>query len=305
MIDVIGEDGRKLASFEVKNGMLHGRYITYKYNHYNKELSINKIRYYNYGVLYRVDDKSFSENTTYYKDGLIHREDGPAKILKNKSSYTQKERVTETWYKKGNIHRDNGPAVQMTEDGEIIRQEWLINNTHHNFPGPAIVTKDFEYYYFYGKRHKIGGPAYISRTCKMWFINDINHNPNGPCVIKTEKGTLIKEWRDKDGRYHRVDGPAIERINNGKITTAKYFIHGRELKTFKYIKRARNKPKACFDYWKDKLQVDKRYRSEEQVRTEQEILDEKWILVCTGNKWITEQQAKILQRNIQTARLIK
>ena len=41
-------------------------------------------------------------NKYWYKDGKLHREDGPAVIFKNGD---------QQWYKEGRLHREDGPAV--------------------------------------------------------------------------------------------------------------------------------------------------------------------------------------------------
>ncbi len=56
------------------------------------------------------------DNKLYFKDKLIHREDGPA-IEWNDG--------TTSWYKKGKIHRLNGPAIEYSNGDK----EYYINNT--------------------------------------------------------------------------------------------------------------------------------------------------------------------------------
>jgi hypothetical protein len=51
----------------------------------------------------------------WYKDGKIHREDGPAYISKSGN---------QAWYKDGKVHREDGPAY-IDSDGS---QYWYINN---------------------------------------------------------------------------------------------------------------------------------------------------------------------------------
>jgi hypothetical protein len=53
----------------------------------------------------------------WYKDGKIHREDGPAYISKN---------GTKAWYKDGDLHREDGPAV-IHPNGT---QYWYLNDKH-------------------------------------------------------------------------------------------------------------------------------------------------------------------------------
>ena len=52
--------------------------------------------------------------TCWYKNGELHRLDGPAVIYAN---------GTEEWYQNGELHRDDGPAV-INADGT---EEWFKN----------------------------------------------------------------------------------------------------------------------------------------------------------------------------------
>ena len=61
------------------------------------------------------------ETVTYYKNGKIHREDGPAVEYRD---------GTKEWWLNGNLHREDGPAVEWGNgykewwiDGEQITEE--------------------------------------------------------------------------------------------------------------------------------------------------------------------------------------
>ena len=56
---------------------------------------------------------------TWYKDGIIHKDDGPAVIHVD---------GTICWYKNGKIHREDGPAV-IEPDGE---EEWYLNGIEYD-----------------------------------------------------------------------------------------------------------------------------------------------------------------------------
>jgi hypothetical protein len=53
----------------------------------------------------------------WYKDGKIHREDGPAIIYSDGTHF---------WYKDGKRHREDGPAI-IRPNGY---QSWYINDKH-------------------------------------------------------------------------------------------------------------------------------------------------------------------------------
>jgi len=50
----------------------------------------------------------------WYKDGKLHREDGPAIERANGGRY---------WYKDGKRHRENGPAIERAND----EKQWYLN----------------------------------------------------------------------------------------------------------------------------------------------------------------------------------
>ena len=64
-----------------------------------------------------------------YRDGLLHREDGPAIACPD---------GTQEWYRNGTIHRDGGPAL-IYQDGT---QVWYQNDEIHRDDGPAIIHPD-------------------------------------------------------------------------------------------------------------------------------------------------------------------
>lgn len=51
----------------------------------------------------------------YFKDGLLHREDGPA---------IEWSTGAESWYYEGVRHRADGPAFKLSEDG---KRNWWLN----------------------------------------------------------------------------------------------------------------------------------------------------------------------------------
>lgn len=65
----------------------------------------------------------------YYKDGLLHREDGPAVEGKDGSK---------EWYLNGNLHREDGPAVEYADGSK----EWYLHGNRHRLDGPAVEWKD-------------------------------------------------------------------------------------------------------------------------------------------------------------------
>jgi hypothetical protein len=74
--------------------------------------------------------------TKWYKNGKLHREDGPAIEYNG----------TKEWYKNGKLHREDGPAIEWTDGSE----SWYLNCKYHREDGPALIYRS-------GK--------------KLWFLN--------------------------------------------------------------------------------------------------------------------------------------
>ena len=65
----------------------------------------------------------------HYKDGLVHREGGPAVITENGDLY---------YYINGLLHRTDGPAFDCVNG----HKEWFVNGKCHRFNGPAIEDEN-------------------------------------------------------------------------------------------------------------------------------------------------------------------
>jgi hypothetical protein len=97
----------------------------------------------------------------HYKEGNIHREDGPATEYADGSKY---------WYKEDKLHREDGPAVEYPSG----TKEWWLEGKRHRTDGPAVEYLDGRKEWFKeGLRHRVDGPA-IERTSGQqdeYFIN--------------------------------------------------------------------------------------------------------------------------------------
>ena len=71
-----------------------------------------------------------TDNTVYYDNNLIHREDGPAIEWNNGSSH---------WYLHDMLHRIDGPAIELAAPylGYTVKK-WSINGKWHREDGPAV-----------------------------------------------------------------------------------------------------------------------------------------------------------------------
>ena len=103
-----------------------------------------------------------SNSITICKNGVFHRDDGPAVIYSSGSK---------AWYKYGKLHRDDGPAIIDIDS----YRAWYKNGKRHRDDGPAVIRNDgYKAWYKNGKRHRDDGPAIIySDGNKEWYKNGV------------------------------------------------------------------------------------------------------------------------------------
>jgi antitoxin component YwqK of YwqJK toxin-antitoxin module len=100
-------------------------------------------------------------NIFYYnEDGLLHREDGPARIYRSGSEF---------WYKNGVAHREDGPSSIYSSGSE----EWKLNDMLDRKDGPAWIHGHDIRWYRNGKIHREDGPAWLLGDKKYWYLNGI------------------------------------------------------------------------------------------------------------------------------------
>ena len=73
--------------------------------------------------------KIYDNCKVWTKNGLRHREDGPAIIDSDGTEY---------WCVNDNFHREDGPAIIDVNGNE----EWYLNGKLHREDGPAIIKYD-------------------------------------------------------------------------------------------------------------------------------------------------------------------
>jgi hypothetical protein len=125
------------------------------------------------GKLVDVDGSQY-----WYKEGQLHREDGPALI----DVYGKQE-----WYKEGQLHREDGPAVIDVYG----KQEWYKEGQLHREDGPALIG---------------------SNGCQYWYKEGKLHREDGPAVMRVDGS---QSWY-KEGKLHREDGPAVMRVDGSQ-----------------------------------------------------------------------------------------
>jgi hypothetical protein len=78
----------------------------------------------------------------WYKDNLLHREDGPAMEHSNGTKF---------WCINDRFHRTDGPAIEFA----FGDKEWYIDGLRHREDGPAIESGVHKSWYFKGKRFNV------------------------------------------------------------------------------------------------------------------------------------------------------
>lgn len=137
----------------------------------------------------------------YFKDGKLHRENGPA-ITHLNGSYK--------WCLNGEKHRINGPAVYVKGVGK----EWWVNGDLHRENGPAVECTDgTKYWYVNGMCHRVDGPAREeSNGSKEWWLNGVLHRADGPAV---EYVGDSRSWIQSNNVTHAISG--VKYALNGVI----------------------------------------------------------------------------------------
>jgi hypothetical protein len=143
----------------------------------------------------------------WYKQGKWHREDGPAIEYSN----GDKE-----WFKEGKRHRLDGPAVERSNRDK----EWWLeaeSYTEHNWKLKVQELKESKMEVLKLKKNdvlpnKFTGIVEYSNGDKEWFKEGKCHRLDGPAIEQSD-GT--KYWY-LEGKRHREDGPAVEFSNGTK-----------------------------------------------------------------------------------------
>ena len=141
----------------------------------------NKSCTHKYKLLERLNGNiNINNNILYWKDGKLHRLDGPAIIYANGD---------QEWYVEGKRHRLDGPALIRANRDQV----WWVEGKRHRLDGPAIArANEYQAWYFEGKRHRLDGPAVIrADEFQAWYVDGELHRLDGPAVIYSD-GT--KEW---------------------------------------------------------------------------------------------------------------
>jgi hypothetical protein len=111
----------------------------------------------------------------WWKDGNLHREDGPAYINSD---------GTQIWYKDDKRHREDGPAI-IYPDGS---QMWYKDGNLHREDGPAVIRPNGTQYWYISSKNITND---IINWAKDRNIDLNNMTDNDKIILKLE----IKMWK--------------------------------------------------------------------------------------------------------------
>jgi len=100
-----------------------------------------------------------------------------------------------SYYKDGMLHREDGPARDFANGDRL----WFLNDKPHREDGPAHDTSKLKIWYLNGVLHRDDGPAFEhERGRKEWIVHGKHHREDGPAVEDSIHGD---EWWFDDVRY--------------------------------------------------------------------------------------------------------
>lgn len=104
------------------------------------------------GIIHLID---FIQDQAVDKNGL------PEEVIfgkEDEDNYysSTDEKGTTFWWKDGKIHRDDGPAIEYTDGTKF----WYKDGLKHREDGPAVILDNgSKFWYIWDKKHRLDGPA--------------------------------------------------------------------------------------------------------------------------------------------------
>ena len=98
-----------------------------------------------------------------------------------------------SWYLNGKLHREDGPAYEFVNGDKY----WLLNGRRHRVDGPACeYTSGAKFWYLNGNLHREDGPAieFVDGS-KRWFLNGIQFSEEEFLRRTSPELQVIKDLR--------------------------------------------------------------------------------------------------------------
>jgi len=171
----------------------------------------------------------------------------PEPASKHKQTVRPDGTVVEEWHKDGVLHREDGPAyVEHRPSGTVV-ERWHKDGIHHREDGPAYVERRpngtvVEWWYRNGVLHREDGPAWVEHrrdgtVVERWRKDGKIHREDGPAWVEHRPNGTVVEWWYRNGELHRIDGPArVERDPDGTVTEA-WYLDGTEVESWQVLGR--------------------------------------------------------------------
>ena len=115
--------------------------------------------------------------------------------MKNGCIFTKDHRY---WYKDGEVHREDGPAIEFSSF-----EGWFINGLCHILEGPAKIWKNGDKeWWINGQIHRLEGPAALNSGEELWYIRNNEYTPEEhPFNIFRIEYYLSKEYEEWPNEY--------------------------------------------------------------------------------------------------------
>ena len=190
------EDLLILCEDPLYNTLLKSYYNLLNYKTYRSLLSL----IYNNELQYIIIDINTILKILENKNYIIKKNNNCINISKGNIEIIYKEnKVTnESWYKNGLLHRIEGPAIICWDNEKKIYEAWYKNNLLNREDGPAQtywnanLQKTFEGWYINGLMHRLHSPAYIKykeerKIEEKWLSNGKFYDGSSHVIWKGNK----------------------------------------------------------------------------------------------------------------------
>ena len=161
--------------------------------------------------IYQVNSQRFVMEE-YKKDGVLHRDDGPASTSYHLNGVPAKQE----YYQNGKLHREDGPAIiRRDENGFATEFEYFVNGQANSKNGPSLFH-----------RNEKGDVDHVAYKQGSGYL----HRTDGPATISYDSlGRVTQEGYYQNGKHHRDDGPAaiMYDSSSGAVTNESYFKQGK------------------------------------------------------------------------------
>jgi hypothetical protein len=160
---------------------------------------------------YKVEKAEETKQTVEKEEPkIIHWENGK-RLPEGYTGCVQCVTGTKFWYKEGRFHRLDGPAIEYTNG----RKFWYIDGTEYyeeDWKKEVEKSKVLKLKNGDSIPQKYTGCVEYGNGDKCWYKEGKWHRLDGPAI---ERADGYKSWYI-EGKIHRLDGPACEYTNGSK-----------------------------------------------------------------------------------------